>query len=92
LDEAEALADRVGVINEGKIVEVSTPTELGGRSTAHALVSWRDGAEIKSETTDNPTSVVSKLTAQFNGEIPELTVTRPSLEDIYLKMIGVTHE
>ena len=92
LDEAEALAGRVGVINEGKIVEVSTPTELGGRSTAQALVSWRDGAEIKSEATDNPTFVVSKLTAQFNGEIPELTVTRPSLEDIYLKMIGVTHE
>jgi hypothetical protein len=29
---------------------------------------------------------------QFNGEIPELTVTRPSLEDIYLTMIGLTHE
>lgn len=92
LDEAEALADRVGVISQGEIIEVSTPTNLGGRSTAQARVSWRDGAEIKSHATDNPTSVVSKLTAQFNGEIPELTVTRPSLEDIYLKMIGVTHE
>jgi len=92
LDEAEALADRVGVISQGEIIEVSTPTNLGGRSTAQARVSWRDGAEIKSQATDNPTSVVSKLTAQFNGEIPELTVTRPSLEDIYLKMIGVTHE
>jgi len=92
LDEAEALADRVGVISQGEIIEVSTPTNLGGRSTAQARVSWRDGAEIKSQATDNPTSVVSTLTAQFNGEIPELTVTRPSLEDIYLKMIGVTHE
>ncbi|TRZ72323.1 MAG: ABC transporter ATP-binding protein [Streptomycetaceae bacterium] len=92
LDEAEALADRVGVISQGEIIEVSTPTNLGGRSTAQARVSWRDGVEIKSQATDNPTSVVSKLTAQFNGEIPELTVTRPSLEDIYLKMIGVTHE
>lgn len=88
LDEAEALADRVGVINNGLIIEISTPTELGGRSTAQALVSWRDGDEIKSQATDNPTSMVSKLTTQFNGEIPELTVTRPSLEDIYLKMIG----
>lgn len=92
LDEAEALADRVGVISQGKIIEVSTPTDLGGRSTAQARVSWRDGTEIKSQATDNPTSVVSKLSAQFNGEIPELTITRPSLEDIYLKMIGVTHE
>jgi len=92
LDEAEALADRVGVINNGQILEIATPTELGGRSTAQALVTWRDGSVIKSENTNNPTALVTRLTSQFNGEIPELTVTRPSLEDIYLKMIGLTHE
>ena len=88
LDEAEALADRVAVINNGLIIEVSTPAELGGRATSKALVSWRDGNQIKTEGTDNPTSVVTRLNAQFGGEIPELTVTRPSLEDIYLTMIG----
>ncbi len=92
LDEAEALADRVAVINKGLIIEVSTPAELGGRATSKALVSWRDGSQIKTEATDNPTSVVTRLTSQFNGEIPELTVTRPSLEDIYLTMIGGVHE
>ena len=92
LDEAEALADRVAVINNGRIVEVSTPEDLGGRATAKALVSWRDGDETKTQSTDNPTTLVSKLSNQFSGEIPELTVTRPSLEDIYLIMIGGTHE
>jgi ABC-2 type transport system ATP-binding protein len=92
LDEAEALADRVAVINNGLIVEVSTPAELGGRATSQAVVSWRDGNHVKTEATDNPTSVVTRLTSQFSGEIPELTVTRPSLEDIYLKMIGGTNE
>ena len=92
LDEAEALADRVAVINNGRIVEVSTPEDLGGRATAKALVSWRDGTETKTQSTDNPTSLVTKLSNQFQGEIPELTVTRPSLEDIYLTMIGGTHE
>ena len=92
LDEAEALADRVAVINNGLIVEVSTPAELGGRATAKALISWRDGSQVKSEESDNPTSVVTRLTTHFGGEIPELTVTRPSLEDIYLKMIGGVHE
>ncbi len=92
LDEAEALADRVAVINSGKIIEISTPAELGGRATSKALVSWRDGENIKTEATDNPTSVVTRLAAQFGTEIPELTVTRPSLEDIYLTMIGGTHE
>ena len=92
LDEAEALADRVAVINSGKIIEISTPAELGGRATSKALVSWRDGENIRTEATDNPTSVVTRLAAQFGTEIPELTVTRPSLEDIYLTMIGGTHE
>ena len=92
LDEAEALADRVAVINKGVIVEISTPADLGGRATSQATVQWRDGDQIKSEKTDNPTAVVSSLAARFNGEVPELVVTRPSLEDIYLEMIGGVHE
>lgn len=92
LDEAEALADRVAVINKGVIAEISTPTELGGRATSQATVQWRDGDQIKSEKTENPTAVVAALSAHFNGEIPELVVTRPSLEDIYIEMIGGAHE
>jgi ABC-2 type transport system ATP-binding protein len=92
LDEAEALADRVAVINKGVIVEISTPSELGGRATSQATVQWRDGNQIKSEKTDNPTAVVAALSAHFNGEVPELVVTRPSLEDIYIEMIGGAHE
>lgn len=92
LDEAEALADRVAVINNGVIIEVSTPAELGGRATSQATVQWRDGDSIKSEKTDNPTALVSRLSSTFNGEVPELIVTRPSLEDIYLEMIGGANE
>ena len=92
LDEAEELADRVAVITNGKILEVSTPSLLGGRSTAKATVSWMSPSGIQIEESDNPTSIVAKLATQFNGEIPELTITRPSLEDIYLKMIGGQHE
>jgi ABC-2 type transport system ATP-binding protein len=92
LDEAEALADRVAVINNGVIIEVSTPAELGGRATSQATVSWRDGNTVKSERSDNPTELVTKLSSRFGGEVPELVVSRPSLEDIYLEMIGETHE
>ena len=92
LDEAEALADRVAVINNGVIIEVSTPAELGGRATSQATVSWRDGDTVKSERSDNPTALVSKLSSHFGGVVPELVVSRPSLEDIYLEMIGETHE
>ena len=92
LDEAEALADRVAIINHGVIIEVSTPAELGGRATLKATVAWRDGDSIKFERSDNPTALVAKLSAHFGGEIPELVVTRPSLEDVYLEMIGGVHE
>jgi ABC-2 type transport system ATP-binding protein len=92
LDEAEALADRVAVINNGVIIEVSTPAELGGRATSQATVAWRDGDITKSEKSDNPTELVTKLSSHFGGEVPELVVTRPSLEDIYLEMIGGEHE
>ena len=92
LDEAEALADRVAVINKGVIIEVSTPAELGGRATLQATVQWRDGAEIKTQNSDNPTALVAQLSAQFGGEIPELIVTRPSLENVYLEMIGGANE
>ncbi len=87
LAEAEALADRVGVIDGGRMVEVGTPATLGGRDTAATVVSW-DGANGREQArTETPTALVTKLAAQFGGEIPGLTVARPTLEDIYLSMI-----
>jgi ABC-2 type transport system ATP-binding protein len=88
LDEAEALADRVAVINKGQIIEVSTPALLGGRATSLATVSWKGPNGIETERTDNPTALIRKLTETYKDEIPELTVKRASLEDIYLEMIG----
>lgn len=41
LDEAETLAERVGVIIAGKLVEVGTPATLGGREQEAAVVSFR---------------------------------------------------
>ena len=88
LDEAEALADRVAVIIKGRIVEIAPPAELGGRATSLATICWRDGAQVRSEKSANPTARVTELAAQFGGEIPELSIKRASLEDIYLEMIG----
>lgn len=92
LDEAEALADRVAVMNHGEILEVSTPALLGGRASARATVSWREGGMHKSEASDAPTEFVKSLSARLGGEVPELSIHRPTLEDIYLSMIGATHE
>ncbi len=88
LDEAEVLADRVGVIADGQMMEVATPSQLGGRDEAAAIVRWvgTNGPEQKS--TPNPTQLVVELAAHFGGDIPDLTILRPTLEDTYLRMIG----
>jgi ABC-2 type transport system ATP-binding protein len=111
LDEAEALADRVGVIATGRLVEVASPRELGGRAHASARVAFKAegplagrplpplaGAEVDTvdaivtAQTATPTRVVAALTAWAAeagaAELPELTVTRPTLEDVYLRLIA----
>ena len=88
LDEAQALADRVGVINEGVIIEIATPDTLGGRNNAPAKVTWLENGVTQELLTKNPTEEVLKLSQQFNNQIPELQVLRPNLEEIYLRMIG----
>jgi ABC-2 type transport system ATP-binding protein len=88
LEEAAALADRVAVIRDGAIAAAGSPDDLGGRATAAAVVSWQDGDDWRSERSHEPTRLVGELAARHGGEIPGLTVTRPSLEDVYLDLIG----
>ena len=89
LDEAEALADRIAVIAAGRIVAEGEPGTLGGRAAAAARVSWQPpGGERRTVQTSAPTGTVTELAREFGGEIPGLTVTRPTLEDIYLELIA----
>lgn len=87
LDEAEALADRLAVIAGGRIVAAGTPSTLAGRETAPATVTWSDENGDHSERTQQPTELVVRL-ASSGCEVNDLQVTRPSLEDIYLELIG----
>ncbi|WP_299952334.1 ABC transporter ATP-binding protein [uncultured Modestobacter sp.] len=88
LDEAEELADRVGVITRGRLVEVAVPSALGGRGQAPAVVSWSEDGVRRTAETGTPTAFVAELAARFPGEVPDLAVARPTLEDVYLRMIG----
>ena len=64
------------------------PSALGGRETAPAVVSWTEDGVRRSEDTATPTAFVRDLAARFAGEVPDLAVARPTLEDVYLRMIG----
>jgi len=87
LEEAEYLADRVAVIARGRVVACDTPAHLGGRSDGESIVAWSANGAPESRATHEPTRVVGELSARFGGEVPGLTVTRPSLEDVYLRLI-----
>jgi ABC-2 type transport system ATP-binding protein len=88
LDEAEQLADRAAVINHGRIVAVDEPGRLGGRNLAAATVGWTDPQDgPRTAETDAPTKLVAELSARYGGEVPGLTVSHPTLEDVYLRLI-----
>jgi ABC-2 type transport system ATP-binding protein len=88
LEEAAALADRVAVIADGRVVAVDSPQNLIKHVSSAATVRWRTGDEFHAEATDHPTDLIRKWSAD-GAELAELTVSRPTLEDAYLHLIGM---
>lgn len=109
LEEAEELADRVGIIIAGELAALGTPREIGGRqegfthvrfeatgALANAPLPGGMAATMASSlitiATTAPTATVVALSAWARGlgfdELPGLVVTRPSLEDAYLRMVA----
>ena len=90
LDEAEALADRVGVIAGGRLIAVATPGRAGrpGERAGDGVLAYGPDGPREARRPRRRRRCVAELAAQFGGEVPGLTVTRPTLEDVYLTMIG----
>ena len=89
LEEAERLAQRVAVMARGRILDVAPPAALGGRQLSRTTVTWTEDGLPQSTTTAEPTRTVLELSARFaGGEVPGLTVSRPTLEETYLSMVG----
>lgn len=87
LDEAATLADRVAVIADGRLVAVDSPAQLTRHVKSAATVRWVEGDRIFVEETDNPTDLIRRR-SRDGAELAELTVSRPTLEDAYLQLIG----
>lgn len=88
LDEAERLADRVAVIAAGQVVADQSPATLRAEAASRVTVSWFEAGEQRMEETPEPTRLLRELADRFDGEIPGLSVVRPSLEDVYLRLVG----
>ncbi len=104
MDEAQNLADRVAVIDRGKIVAEGTPDTLGGRETASTVIRFEVGnlpidalpltasaviggtVEVESDDPTHDLHVLTGWAVNAGHTLDGLTVTRPSLEDIYLDL------
>jgi ABC-2 type transport system ATP-binding protein len=88
LDEAQALADRVAIIKEGRIVAEGPPAELAPGKPRYRVSYSLNGHRSEHET-DDPTELLHRLTgdALRRGErLENLSVSRPTLEDVYLEL------
>jgi ABC-2 type transport system ATP-binding protein len=89
LDEAQALADRVAIVKDGRVLAIGPPRELGV-GASHYRVSYRNAqGELVEHQTDDPTRLLHELTEEAleRGELlEELSVGRPSLQDVYLEL------
>ncbi|HEY2282956.1 MAG TPA: ABC transporter ATP-binding protein [Solirubrobacteraceae bacterium] len=89
LDEAQALADRVAIVKDGRVLAIGPPSELGVGGEQYRVAYKNGGGELVERQTDDPTSLLHELTAQAlaRGErLDELSVGRPTLEDVYLEL------
>lgn len=87
LEEAATLADRVAVIADGRVVALDSPARLTGYVNSAATVRWMEGDRVHVEQTDHPTDLIRQR-SRDGAELTQLTVTRPTLEDAYLQLIG----
>ncbi|MDP9818225.1 ABC transporter ATP-binding protein [Spirilliplanes yamanashiensis] len=109
MDEAEHLADRVGVVVAGRLIACGAPDGIGGQARASSEVAFRlpDGVAVAGlpdlggplvaqgagwqVRTREPTAALHRLTGwalERRIVLADLRVTRPSLEDVYLELIG----
>jgi ABC-2 type transport system ATP-binding protein len=114
LDEADHLADRLAIVDSGRVVVTGTPDGLKGElrgdgvhvemaeagDASHALTALDglrgvreatlDGRRLSARADDGAAAVPGVLAAleRAGTRVATITVTRPSLDDVYLRHVG----
>jgi ABC-2 type transport system ATP-binding protein len=87
LDEAEKLADRILILDGGRIVADGTAQELARQIAGADEVRWTRHGQRFVQSTNESTSFVFDLFRQYGEAIADLEVRRASLEDTYLALV-----
>lgn len=112
MDEAEAVSDRVGILDRGRIVAEGTPEELiehmgsnririTGRGAVEAFIRSvqslpfveslhviNDKVQIGVDSGNRRLAPIVERAVQCGYEIEDISVSRPTLEDVFLQHTG----
>ncbi|MEU3767096.1 ABC transporter ATP-binding protein [Amycolatopsis keratiniphila] len=87
LDEAEKLADRILILNHGRIVADGSADALSRQIAGEAEVRWTLHGQRFVHSTTESTKYVHELFKQHGDAIGDLEVRRASLEDTYMTLV-----
>ena len=87
LAEAETLADRILVLDGGRIVADGTAADLAHRFAGDDEVRWTVGGERFVRSTPRSTAFARDLFREHGEDVADLEIRRASLEDSYLALV-----
>jgi ABC-2 type transport system ATP-binding protein len=87
LDEAEKLADRILILDGGRILADGTTQELARQIVGKDEVRWTRDGQRYMQSTNQSTTFVFDLLTRYGETIADLEVRRASLEDTYLALV-----
>jgi ABC-2 type transport system ATP-binding protein len=87
LDEAEKLADRILILNRGRILADGTTADLARQIVGEDEVRWTRHGQRFARSTNQSTRFVLDLFRQYGEAIADLEVRRASLEATYLALV-----
>ncbi|GAA1184831.1 daunorubicin resistance protein DrrA family ABC transporter ATP-binding protein [Ornithinimicrobium humiphilum] len=91
LEEADRLADRVCVLDGGRVVADGTPADLKELVGGSVLAVFDDaGAVVEERSTDGSSADVARVAAELAARHPDLHVElrTPTLDDAFLRLTG----
>ncbi|MCL2607424.1 MAG: ABC transporter ATP-binding protein [Methanomassiliicoccaceae archaeon] len=86
IEEVEALCDRVGIINDGKLIALGTPSELCNKLGSTAVEYY--GADNKTEYKYFTSREEANEFASSLGDVKTVIIRNTNLEDCFVELTG----
>lgn len=88
LAEAEKIASRVVILAGGRIIADDTPYGYREKYTHNAEIRWQENGQPQVHSSTQPEAFLRTLLNRTDATISALSVTRPTLEEVYLTMLA----